>query len=163
MNAWKADPHQFGAGKVHWLREDDNQRTLCGKYLEAVPGMVVRDAPDSSITCQICRNKLVSDGERTRREAEWQERARERERQRIEDNERWWTWYDEYLQSTEWRARRQAVLERANFTCQGCGTRRATQVHHLTYVHAGHEMLWELVAICEPCHELCTHGVNSNQ
>ena len=29
----------------------------------------------------------------------------------------------------------------------------ATQAHHLTYEHMGDEFLWELKAVCRPCHE----------
>ena len=64
----------------------------------------------------------------------------------------WWTWYRAYLESPEWRAQRQLVLQRANGTCEGCGTRRATQVHYTTYERAGAEMLWDLRAVCDDCH-----------
>lgn len=52
-----------------------------------------------------------------------------------------------------WARKRSLVLERANHTCEGCGIRRATQVHHLTYKHVYDEFLWELVATCDECHD----------
>lgn len=61
--------------------------------------------------------------------------------------------YDQYLQSPEWERKRAAVLKRANHVCEGCGTRRATQAHHLTYEHLYNEFLWELRAVCRECHE----------
>lgn len=61
--------------------------------------------------------------------------------------------YDKYLRSPEWRAKRQQVFERAHGMCEGCATAKATQVHHLSYAHVGNEFLFELVAICDQCHE----------
>ena len=40
--------------------------------------------------------------------------------------------------------------------CEGCGVRRAAQVHHLTYEHVGDELLFELVAVCGQCHDRIT-------
>ncbi len=65
----------------------------------------------------------------------------------------WWDTYTAYLLTPEWRARRQLVLDRANGWCEGCAARPAVQVHHLNYKHVGHEFLFELVAVCMPCHE----------
>lgn len=70
---------------------------------------------------------------------------------------RWWTWYTEYLQSDIWKQRRELVMQRAGGTCESCGNEHATRVHHLTYAHVGQESLFELVAVCEPCHDLL-HG-----
>lgn len=63
-------------------------------------------------------------------------------------------WYrNEYLQSAQWREKSALVLKRANHTCECCGTRRATQAHHLTYECVGEEPLWHLKAVCRECHE----------
>jgi 5-methylcytosine-specific restriction endonuclease McrA len=64
-----------------------------------------------------------------------------------------WKQYNEYLQSDEWVQRRAKVLERASGQCEGCRTKRATQIHHLTYAHVFKEFLFELVAICDDCHK----------
>jgi hypothetical protein len=61
--------------------------------------------------------------------------------------------YAEYLQTPEWRAKADAVLARANYVCEGCGVRRPTQVHHLTYQNIFEEFLFELVAVCPQCHQ----------
>jgi 5-methylcytosine-specific restriction endonuclease McrA len=45
------------------------------------------------------------------------------------------------------------VLERAGNICEGCGEKKASQVHHLTYKHLRLEFLFELVAVCEKCHD----------
>lgn len=65
----------------------------------------------------------------------------------------WFDVYAEYLASPEWDERRRLVLERAGGICEGCRRARATQVHHTTYKHAGDELLFELVAVCNACHE----------
>jgi hypothetical protein len=61
--------------------------------------------------------------------------------------------YPEYLRSGAWKQLRDKVLKRASGECEGCGTAKAVQVHHLRYAHIGHEFLWELVAVCIACHE----------
>jgi len=61
--------------------------------------------------------------------------------------------YDEYLKSNAWAKRRALVLKRAQSICEGCGEEPATEVHHLTYEHVSKEFLFELVALCEPCHD----------
>lgn len=65
----------------------------------------------------------------------------------------WFKGYSEYLASDQWKQRRAKVLRRANNICEGCATRPATQVHHLTYDRVQHEMLFDLVAVCDECHE----------
>lgn len=66
----------------------------------------------------------------------------------------WWDEFNRYLRSNEWAKRRQAVRSRCKGICEGCGAVPMTQVHHLTYAHAGWEFLWELVGVCDRCHEL---------
>ena len=63
--------------------------------------------------------------------------------------------YGEYLQSSAWQAKRDAVLKRANNTCEGCGIAPATVVHHHHYENIYDEWLWDLAALCRPCHSKC--------
>ena len=58
-----------------------------------------------------------------------------------------------YYQSAEWKHIRAKVIKRAGGICEGCLEASATQVHHLTYQHFGAELMYELVAICDLCHE----------
>jgi len=51
-----------------------------------------------------------------------------------------------------------AVLERDLRLCQGCRQRPATQVHHQTYRRVGREMLFDLVAVCDECHDAIHEG-----
>jgi 5-methylcytosine-specific restriction endonuclease McrA len=60
--------------------------------------------------------------------------------------------YHWYLGSAFWRERREFILERASHICEKCGKRRATEVHHLTYIRVFQELPSDLVALCKPCH-----------
>jgi 5-methylcytosine-specific restriction endonuclease McrA len=82
-----------------------------------------------------------------------QRRIEERERAFREKRTEWWIRYNEYLETPEWAARRDAVLRRDNYLCRGCRINRAVQVHHLTYDRVGREPLFDLVSVCLACHE----------
>lgn len=43
--------------------------------------------------------------------------------------------YQTFLKTDYWKKVRKLVLERDKNTCQGCGSKRWLQVHHLTYKH----------------------------
>lgn len=73
-------------------------------------------------------------------------------RNAIERSE-WRQQHDEYCQTEKWRSLRKRVMERSKGLCEGCRERPATIVHHLTYKHWRNELLFELVAVCEGCHE----------
>jgi ribosomal protein L37AE/L43A len=102
--------------------------------------------------------RAFQDAEAVRRQAEWQTEIAERDALR----EGWWDAYDEYLFTDVWQDKRQAVLRRANWTCEGCGVHRATQAHHLRYPRdclpgsdawIRQEKLFDLVAVCRQCHD----------
>lgn len=60
--------------------------------------------------------------------------------------------YYEYLKSDEWRAKRDLVLQRDNFTCQKCKLVPADDVHHITYRSIFKELLDDLISVCRDCH-----------
>lgn len=67
----------------------------------------------------------------------------------------WWQSYSDYLQSPQWKAKRELILKRDNYTCQACLKNRANQVHHKSYEFVdftGKEPCFDLIAICEECH-----------
>lgn len=68
-------------------------------------------------------------------------------------DEAWNKYYNAYLQTQEWRTKREAVLRRGNGVCEGCGRSMAEHVHHRTYENLGDEFLFELVALCRNCHQ----------
>lgn len=81
---------------------------------------------------------------------------RRRQRTNSERNREFWDQHNRAINSIYWRIIRRKVLDRANELCEGCGTHKATEVHHLTYEHLGHELMFELVALCRDCHEFIT-------
>lgn len=60
--------------------------------------------------------------------------------------------YSEYLKSPAWREMRKLVLQRDNNICQGCLVKEATQVHHLTYDNVYNELAFQLISVCDECH-----------
>jgi hypothetical protein len=86
---------------------------------------------------------------------EWEQRRSEAAEQIKErfSREAFFADYDPYLKSPAWSKRRNLVLKRAAGICEGCGEHPPTQVHHLSYQNVGAEFLFELVAVCEACHD----------
>jgi 5-methylcytosine-specific restriction endonuclease McrA len=126
-----------------------NQCLTCGRF----PGNAV-GRPDAA--------DRVPDADATLRGRYDARRAAERHgieqrhvRLQKRENANWWRRYNQYLDSPAWQARRRAVMEHAGGLCEGCGSRPATQVHHLTYDNVGNEFLWELKAVCDHCHRRC--------
>ena len=83
----------------------------------------------------------------------WQlmmDEAREGVMQKFEDE--FWPEYQIYLESPAWKAKSRAVIKRAAEVCEGCCNAPAQQAHHLTYDNVFDEFLFQLVALCTPCH-----------
>jgi hypothetical protein len=95
---------------------------------------------------------------REKEDAKWRALSDEYLQQRLDQDAAWWAQYDAYLQSDAWYRLRPYVFGRADGICEGCRRAPATQVHHLTYKHVTNEFLWELVAVCDICHERVHRG-----
>ena len=52
----------------------------------------------------------------------------------------------------EWPIFCYLVLDRADFICEICREKKATQVHHLTYERWGNELDEDIIAVCVDCH-----------
>ena len=87
----------------------------------------------------------------------WEQQSKVLDAERKSRTAEWWEKYNEYLQSDKWKYKRKRVLKRDCNLCQACLIRNATQVHHLTYAHVFDEPLFDLVSICDVCHEVL-HG-----
>lgn len=61
--------------------------------------------------------------------------------------------YEAHLQSETWRQMRQLVIQRDGGLCQGCLQAPGQHVHHLTYDRVGRELAFDLILLCEACHE----------
>lgn len=68
------------------------------------------------------------------------------------------TFYQKYLQSPEWAAKRRQILDRDKHKCQTClsGREVRLEVHHKSYEHLGNEPLEELITLCNICHDAIT-------
>jgi len=66
---------------------------------------------------------------------------------------KWMIDYDAYLSTPEWKEKSRLVIEREDRVCQGCRKAVATEAHHSTYRDVGAEFLFQLVALCRPCHK----------
>jgi len=65
--------------------------------------------------------------------------------------------YAEYLQTPEWRARRENKIIAAGRKCQVCSSHHGLEVHHNSYEsldidHPGAELDCDLVVLCARCH-----------
>jgi 5-methylcytosine-specific restriction endonuclease McrA len=64
--------------------------------------------------------------------------------------------YLRYLRSDAWLKKRHLVLERDGYRCQLWHRHVATEVHHRTYEHLGHEPLEDLLSLCRTGHAAIT-------
>ena len=60
--------------------------------------------------------------------------------------------YQAYLNSADWRSRRNRALKLADWCCQRCASRRELEVHHNTYERLGREWDSDLDVLCFNCH-----------
>lgn len=61
--------------------------------------------------------------------------------------------YQEYLQTPHWKEVSAQCRERYDNRCAICGSTEDLNVHHWTYEHLGEEKPWELICLCQSCHE----------
>jgi hypothetical protein len=62
--------------------------------------------------------------------------------------------YPDYLQTADWKIRREDALKRARFSCQVCSGKGELHVHHRTYLRRGNEAEGDLLVLCATCHKL---------
>ena len=62
--------------------------------------------------------------------------------------------YRNYLRSREWKDKRKLVLIRDGYMCQHFGSFYGDlQIHHVTYIRLGAELLEDLLTLCDDCHK----------
>lgn len=66
--------------------------------------------------------------------------------------------YQEYLKSSKWQVLRQMVFDRCGGICEACKANAMTATHHITYRNLGDEKPWQLLGVCELCHDTI-HGI----
>lgn len=136
--------HPISGGSAHYANQCLDCGVRVGNWVKKPDG----DVPDWDDTIQ---ERLENESAERRNQADIarMQEAEERRRQ-----------YHEYLQSPQWRELRKRVLEQDGYMCRGCLLANASIVHHLTYDHAMQEFCWELVSVCESCHDRYHDGVN---
>lgn len=60
--------------------------------------------------------------------------------------------YQTYLESDEWKKRRELALEAAGRHCQVCNGSDRLEVHHRTYARVRAELPEDLIVLCRECH-----------
>lgn len=65
--------------------------------------------------------------------------------------------YKQYLQTPEWKLKRQQKLEQANYRCQKCERTASLEVHHLNYSRIPFEWDADLIVLCDKHHDQA-HG-----
>ena len=58
-----------------------------------------------------------------------------------------------YYCSREWAEKKEAVRKRSKGICERCGSNKAENVHHATYLRLYAERLGDLEHLCRGCHE----------
>lgn len=61
--------------------------------------------------------------------------------------------YEDYLQTPEWKAKREEILDRDEHRCRLCNTTEKLRVHHRTYIRLGDEDPNDLTTLCDDCHK----------
>lgn len=60
--------------------------------------------------------------------------------------------YKKYINSNEWKEKRQELIDKIGYECQQCGWNHNLQVHHKTYENFGNESIDDLQLLCYTCH-----------
>lgn len=79
-------------------------------------------------------------------------RTKEEELAKIKTLVPWKKRYEIYMLSQAWSEKRRRVLERDNYQCKACGSKKYLQVDHLTYARLCDEWLEDLQTLCLLCH-----------
>jgi hypothetical protein len=62
-------------------------------------------------------------------------------------------YYIEYINSNEWKSKRQKLFEKRGRFCEKCASMKRLQLHHLTYKRLGNELETDLMILCNSCHK----------
>ncbi|MEM7779453.1 MAG: hypothetical protein AAF697_03560 [Pseudomonadota bacterium] len=125
--------------------------TECGERIGSAMSQKDKAWVDSLPTESLALSERYTD----RRNQERHEIMLRLARQQFSERGRFTKAYRDYLESDDWRKRRELILKRCGGVCEGCGIEPATEVHHLSYEHFMEEFLFELVGLCHSCHERC--------
>lgn len=60
--------------------------------------------------------------------------------------------YQEYINSKEWKLKRDEFKERFGNQCAMCDSGKNLAIHHLNYDNVGNETINDVVCLCKGCH-----------
>jgi hypothetical protein len=125
------------------------------RYQCQICGDLIGQAIGKGLVPEHCLSvdERLREGYRRRRERERDDIVQRYVQKQKAEGSAWREKYAAHLRTPEWRGIRAKVLKRSGGVCEGCGQNRPTQVHHLTYDHIFNEFLFELVAVCDHCHQ----------
>jgi len=61
--------------------------------------------------------------------------------------------YKKYIDSSDWRKKRERAFELLGRKCNKCGSENNLQVHHLNYDNLYHESTCDVEILCTSCHK----------
>ena len=64
----------------------------------------------------------------------------------------WWEIYTDYMNSEDWKEKREQRKAIDGFKCVLCDSEDKLQVHHYHYDNAGDERMDDLITVCYDCH-----------
>jgi hypothetical protein len=99
--------------------------------------------------CPVCRERVTAELVRQSEQQDLSDQER-----RNDDSSTAAMPYRDYLQTDDWKYRRDRALKRSGFSCQVCSRRGELQVHHRTYARRGNEVASDLIVLCATCHQL---------
>lgn len=124
------------------------QCVTCGnKSTQWLPLKLIKSptsVPEETSCVPIIRELIKEDQDRM--QAEYEQRIDAFYRQRR-------SFYDNYLESPQWRSLGQKVRQRCGNVCESCHAAVVTEVHHLNYLRLGNELLSDLLGVCRICHQ----------
>ena len=120
-------------------------RTQLSEVTKTSKSNIVQYSEGYKVLCESCRIEVMDE-----RRDKWKENQRiKTERQEILKTMP----YRDYLQTPEWKERRQKHLLSADYRCQICNSvKQPLNVHHRTYERRGNEYYTDLIVLCRDCH-----------
>lgn len=61
--------------------------------------------------------------------------------------------YENYINSTQWKNFRIKLFKERGFKCELCGSKKNLQVHHITYENLSTEKDDDVLILCQVCHQ----------
>lgn len=164
LTAWQQFPDCHHPSRVYCRRVFSNgaehygtQCLTCGLFIsvkkDSVPSLERKNPRD--FDPEISKRYDARRSEFYRKQQE--QREEERRLAFAMQQEAFRSRYTTYLNSEAWK-RKRAFRMRANEKlfngyCEICFENKANHCHHITYDRLGEEWIFDLAAICRPCHE----------